>query len=352
MSLDIAISLARKDFSLDLDLQIAASGVSAISGPSGSGKTSLLRVIAGLERNAIGSVHFNGQVWQQGEVFVAPQKRHIGYVFQHGALFEHLTVEGNIRYAQRRSRANRYSLSSLISIFAIEGLMHRYPSTLSGGEQQRVAIVRAFASQPDLLLLDEPLASLDGDLKAGFYRYLEQAMQQFDVPVLLVSHDNYEIARLTDNIVRIQQGQLQGISRTSQMLTDIHGPMANDLAHSSVLQGVVQRVDEQYCLTIVQVDEQTLYLPKMSACAGEHIKVVIVASDVSVHRAPAQQTSILNQLPTTIIDFKVQECGSVLLQLAMAQQCLLAQISKKSFEQLKISKGQGIIAQIKTVALA
>jgi molybdate transport system ATP-binding protein len=208
-----ALRLGLGAFSLDVGgeqpLRFAPRGLTAIFGRSGSGKSTLLRVIAGLERRASGQIRFAGQDWQGPGLFVPPHQRRIGYVFQDARLFPHLNVRGNLEYGLKRA-AERHGpgLNDVADMLGIAPLLDRKPDTLSGGEGQRVAIGRALLSRPQLLLMDEPLASLDAPRKAEILPYLERLRDEAGLPILYVSHDVSEVARLAGQIVMVQDGRV------------------------------------------------------------------------------------------------------------------------------------------------
>jgi molybdate transport system ATP-binding protein len=196
-------------FEMDADLDMPPGGITALVGPSGSGKTTLLRCIAGLERLK-GEVRFNGQFWQDGEHFIPAHKRPVGFVFQDAGLLAHLTVKGNLLYAGRRAGQARAGIGwdEVIALLGLEPLLDRATANLSGGERQRTALGRALLSQPKLLLLDEPLSSLDPAAKAEIMPYLERLHRAFDIPVLYVSHDPAEVARLADRVLAMREGRI------------------------------------------------------------------------------------------------------------------------------------------------
>ena len=198
----------RGGFRLEAAFSAPARGVTALYGPSGSGKTTLLRCIAGLERME-GRLEVKGQVWQDGRRFLPTHRRPIGYVFQEPSLLPHLSVKGNLLYALRRSGgAARVGLEEVVGLLGLEPLLERRPARLSGGERQRVAIGRALLTQPELLLMDEPLAGLHADAKAEILPYLERLHAALDMPVIYVSHDAAEIARLADHLLTIREGRI------------------------------------------------------------------------------------------------------------------------------------------------
>jgi molybdate transport system ATP-binding protein len=198
------------DLRLDVEAQIPAQGVTALIGPSGSGKTTLLRCLAGLER-AEGEVAVGGLVWQDAKRFVAPHRRGVGYVFQEPSLLAHLSVRRNLEFAARRAdQGPGPALDDVAAMLGLGALLDRSPAALSGGERQRVAIARALLSRPNLLLMDEPLSSLDAASKAELLPYLEALHRRLRLPILYVSHDALEIARLADRVLRMEAGRLRG----------------------------------------------------------------------------------------------------------------------------------------------
>jgi molybdate transport system ATP-binding protein len=198
-------------FELDAELAVPAQGVTALVGPSGCGKTTVLRCLAGLCRLP-GRVAFRGEVWQDAGTFVPPHRRPVGYVFQEASLFPHLTVRGNLAFALKRAaragEATAHGFDELVALLALEPLLNRATQELSGGERQRVAIARALATQPRLLLMDEPVSSLDPDGKAEVLGRLEPAMAVLRIPVIYVSHDAAEVTRLADRVLSMAGGRI------------------------------------------------------------------------------------------------------------------------------------------------
>lgn len=195
-------------FRLAAEAVIPARGVTAVMGASGSGKTTLLRCLAGLAR-AEGRVAVGERVWQDGRRFVPTHERGVGYVFQEPSLLAHLSVKANLAFAAGRAGARPGpAFDEVVAMLGLEALLHRSPEALSGGERQRAAIGRALLSRPVLLLMDEPLSSLDAASKAEVLPYLEQLHRTLSLPILYVSHDALEVARLADRVVRMEAGRL------------------------------------------------------------------------------------------------------------------------------------------------
>jgi molybdate transport system ATP-binding protein len=219
------------EFQLDVTLALPASGITALWGPSGCGKTTVLRALAGLDR-VTGRVALNDEVWQDDATghFVPTHQRAIGYVIQEPTLFAHLSVIDNLRYGQRRSSKNTSArdLDAGIELLGIAGLLQRRPNTLSGGERQRVAIARALASQPRLLLMDEPLAALDAARKADILPYLERLHRTLSLPVIYVSHALAEVTRLADYVVLMDQGRALTTGTLEEVFSNVNLPVRDD----------------------------------------------------------------------------------------------------------------------------
>lgn len=210
------------DFRLNVAFAIPAQGVTVLFGPSGCGKTTVLRCIAGLER-LTGKLVVAGETWQDANQFLPPHRRPVGYVFQEASLLPHLSVRRNLLFGFRRARGDRpIAIDQVIALLGLEALLERGVTRLSGGERQRVAIGRALLSQPRLLLMDEPLASLDHERKAEVLPYLERLHEELSVPILYVTHDPAEARRLGDRIIVMRDGQASpAVDLRSHPTTDL-----------------------------------------------------------------------------------------------------------------------------------
>lgn len=214
------LSVHRRGFVLNATFEAPSKGVTGIFGPSGCGKTTLLRALAGLPPHATGHLDIDGDLWldTQAGIDMATHKRGVALVFQHAALFPHLSVRGNLKYAwdrRHQGTGSSIKLDELIELTGIGALLDRNTTTLSGGERQRVAIARALASNPRLLLLDEPLSALDQDSRESFQRFLKQLCAKTGVPTFLVSHSVTEIVELSDQVLVMERGNVgDAIPRT------------------------------------------------------------------------------------------------------------------------------------------
>ena len=352
MTIAIKLQLAREQFSLHLDTELASTGITAIYGASGVGKTTLLRWLAGLERHP-GELHFNDQCWQQGNHFTPAHRRQIGYVFQESRLLPHLNVQANLDYAwRRRCNNNGPSQSDLIDWLGLAPLLKHNTATLSGGQQQRVAIARALLSSPQLLLMDEPLAALDSASRQHILALLEQLQAHHQVPVLYISHNLEEVSQLADQLVLLEQGK---ISAQGSMLALCHRldlSLSHDPNAASIIVAEVDRHDHYYGLSEVIINgEQKIYLPTVNAAVGQSLKIRIPARDVSLTLQHPEHSSILNILPCTIDAIEQSNDAKRLVRLNLGQQSLLARLTHKSVDTLALQPGQTVYAQIKTAAL-
>lgn len=224
------------ELNLDISFEIPSRGVTALFGRSGSGKTTILRFLAGLGKKYSGDLSVNGEVWEDSKkrIFLPAHRRAIGYVFQEAHLFAHLNVSDNILYGYRRipqteKLAGKVDLEETIDLLGIRKLLTRMPAQLSGGEKQRVAIARCLLSRPKILLLDEPLSSLDVTSKLEILPYLERIRKESKIPIIYVSHSTEEILRLADTIVQIDNGKIissglaQELIPSLKYFTDLSG---------------------------------------------------------------------------------------------------------------------------------
>jgi molybdate transport system ATP-binding protein len=208
-SLEVRVHGRLGALELDVDLNVPALGVTALVGPSGCGKTTLLRCLSGFCRLP-GRVAFRGEVWQDESTFVAPHRRLVGYVFQETSLFPHLSVRGNLAFGLRRARGPvGLGFDAAVDLLGLARLLDRNTGKLSGGERQRVAMARALLTQPRLLLMDEPVSSLDLEGKAEVLARLERVLGALSVPVIYVSHDPGEVRRLANVVLAMRAGRMR-----------------------------------------------------------------------------------------------------------------------------------------------
>ncbi|MEI6708902.1 MAG: molybdenum ABC transporter ATP-binding protein [Methylococcales bacterium] len=342
-------------FSLDVDLRLPSSGITVLFGHSGSGKTTLLRCIAGLQHAPQGFLSINGSIWQDSDhkLFLPTHKRSLGYVFQEANLFAHLTVLDNLAFGLKRimQKPNTEKFKQIIELLGIEHLMERMPERLSGGERQRVAIARALVLNPEVLLMDEPLASLDSKRKQEIMPFLTRLHNELNIPVLYVTHSQQEVAQLADYLVVLENGNVQAAGLLSDTFSRVDLPLAQDKQASSVWQVKIIEHETAYHLTRVAFAGGELSLPAINAALGTALRIQIYARDVSITLEVSKVTSILNVLPATITDIVDDEDGQSVVRLQVGSQPLLAHITRKSAQLLALQTGMMVYVQIKGTSI-
>jgi molybdate transport system ATP-binding protein len=350
----LKLQVSRPGFTLDVNLSLPERGVTAIFGPSGCGKTTLLRAVAGLERQAVGRVALGDEIWQDSATghFEPPHHRALGMVFQDAALFPHLSVRDNLAFGLRRSGGNTLRGDTpVIDLLGLGGLLDRRPDNLSGGEQQRVAIARALLAKPRLLLMDEPLAALDERRKAEFLPWLEKLHDELEIPVLYVSHSLPEIARLADHLVLLDAGRSCADGPLAELLPRLDLPLSHGEEAFVVVTARVGDYDTGYALARLDFAGQSLLAPSTPRARDSVVRVRIQARDVSLAKSPQHDSSILNTLSARIVGMDEQAPGRVLARLDVGGTALLARLTKKSADLLQLAEGQSVYAQLKSVAL-
>lgn len=325
--------LTKRDFVLDVDIQVPDTGVTGVFGESGSGKTTLLRCIAGLEQEDGLPVH----------------KRNIGYVFQEPGLFPHLSVRGNIDYGARRATSRRIDTESVVDMLGIGDLLERKPDSLSGGEAQRVAIAAALLRSPDLVLMDEPLASLDRKRKDELLPYFDRLHDELSVPAIYVSHDIDEICRLCDHLVLLDEGKVAASGNLFDIVSRVDVPMLSGGNAGVVLWATP--VDHADGLTRFDFGDGDIWAPGEFATGRKPMRLRIAASDVSITRERPVETTILNVLRATVEEVHAVDQAIALVRLGAGNQGLLARVTNRSVRRLGLKPGDHVYAQVKSVTV-
>ncbi|MBF0156627.1 MAG: molybdenum ABC transporter ATP-binding protein [Magnetococcales bacterium] len=349
-------SLTLGDFHLDATLEAPDSGVTALFGPSGSGKSTFLRCLMGLIRAPGGECRLGARIWQEADdrTFIPLHRRRLGVVFQTPRLFPHLDVAGNLAYAWRRTppERRRLDIDAVVGMLKLEDLLHRDPRFLSGGEQQRVAIGRAIVTNPDLLVMDEPLSSLDHRSRHEILQDLERVFRELRTPVIYVSHDFDEILRFADRLALIERGSIRAIGPVGEMVTRLDLPLAHAADAGTVVEARVDRWDEAFALAELALGGgPRLTIPNRGWPIGAPVRVRILARDVSLTLEAPHRTSILNVIPATVRELFPENPAQVMVKLDVAGWPLLARITLKSRQNLGIHVGQSLWAQVKSVAV-
>ncbi len=361
-NLHLKIKMSRPVFELDLDLQLPGLGITAIFGPSGSGKTTLLRAVAGLEKNQVGRIQIGSHVWQdtQQGIDLPTWQRPLGYVFQESSLLPHLNVTDNLNFGLKRAEkasGNAQSdaamaLKASIELLGIGSLLQRMPDQLSGGERQRVAIARAIAMKPKLLLMDEPLASLDAARRQEIFPWLTKLRDELKMPMLYVTHSTEEVTRLADHLVVLDQGQVKAQGPVGSVLTQVFNPVVVGEDAGALIEGCIGAVDTQWHLSRVDFEGGCVWMRDAGLPVGKAVRIRILARDVSLATSEPQNTSIQNQLRGHIQSITPDVHPSqVMVVLKCGAEEVLARVTKRAVDELSLQVGQPVWAQVKSVAL-
>lgn len=348
------IKLQRDDFCLEAKFSIPEKGVLGIFGHSGSGKTTLLRCIAGLEKGVQGSIEVNNTAWLGGVENLSSQQRNIGYVFQDGRLFPHLTVNENLEYGRRRNSCsnneavNRDHLHELLNI---GHLLNRQPSQLSGGESQRVAIGRALLKEPQILLLDEPLSSLDHERKQEILPFLGKLHEELSIPMLYVSHSLEEVSFLCDHMLVMEHGRIIFKGQIHETLVSPRSPLATAGNAAAVLEGTISKQEKDFQISTVHTNNGNAIQVQGILPIGQHVRLRMLASNISLSKKAVSDSSILNILEGVITEIIEQQEAHVLLQVDVNHDILLVRITRKSYQLLALDLQQKIFVQIKAVSI-
>ena len=301
--LELNFSQTLGNHCLTINETLPANGITAIFGVSGAGKTSLINAISGLTRPQKGRIVLNGRVLNDADkgICLTPEKRRVGYVFQDARLFPHYKVRGNLRYGMAKSMVNQFD--KLVALLGIEPLLDRLPGSLSGGEKQRVAIGRALLTAPELLLLDEPLASLDIPRKRELLPYLQRLTREINIPMLYVSHSLDEILHLADRVMVLENGQVKAFGALEEVWgSSVMNPWLPKEQQSSILKVTVLEHHPHYAMTALALGDQHLWVNKLDEPLQAALRIRIQASDVSLVLQPPQQTSIRNVLRAKVVN--------------------------------------------------
>lgn len=352
MSIDVRLRIDRGGFCLDVDLRLPSRGVTALFGPSGCGKTTLLRCIAGLERAPGGVLRVDGMVWQDSATFIPPHKRAVGYVFQEPSLFPHLNARGNLEFALKRVPAaeRRGALDHAVDLLGLRPLLERRVDELSGGERQRVAIARALAASPRVLLMDEPLAALDLKRKREILPYLETLHDELEIPLIYVSHDPDEVARLADHLVVLDAGRVQAAGAVGEIFPKLTLDTADDHDVETIIEANVSGSDPDYGLSYLAFSGGRLTIPRTDLKHGQRVRVRIFARDVTLATQDPGGTSMLNHFAAVVDTVELRGATAVVC-LRLGQATLWSQITRKSLDLLGIAPGVQVYALIKSVAV-
>lgn len=300
-----SLQMMRGAFRLTAEQMLPDNGITVISGPSGAGKTTLLRCLAGLDR-AQGHVFIKGKTWQDEQVFVPVHQRSLGMVTQKPGLFAHLDVAQNIAFAVKRARGKALPqlVATMVQDFEIAHLMRRRPHQLSGGEQQRVSVVRALAANPDLLLMDEPLSAIDAESRSVVGSMLREQVEARSLQVLWVTHAPDELVRMADHVMLMRQGQIWAAGSLAELSSGRLGSdgLLPDIA--TVHDAVVLAHDGQHGFDRLQVDDHQWWVEAKDLPTGSRVRIRVLARDVLLSVTEPLDSSVPNRLQGRIIQIQ------------------------------------------------
>ncbi len=356
MSLSVAVR--HRLGSLDLDVAFeSAGGITAVFGASGCGKTSLVNVIAGLIRPNFARISVGDTVLVDTEhgIFMPAHRRRIGYVFQEARLFPHLTVEGNLAYGEWFTpKSQRYAARGpILELLGIGNLLKRRPRDLSGGEKQRVAIGRALLASPRLLLMDEPLASLDASRKAEIMPYLERLRDEVKIPIVYVSHSVAEVLRLASDVAVLAQGKLAAFGPAAEIAQRLDLVPAEEREEGgAIIDMKVASHDAEFGLTRLASAAGDIHVPGRIGPEGTPARVRIRARDVMLALAEPTHISALNVLRGTVAAISPADAYSVNVRLDCGGAAVVARITRHSAAALKLAPGTPAFAVVKAVSVS
>lgn len=355
MSLEVSVEKTLGAFTLKAEFSCGA-GITALFGQSGSGKTSVINMIAGLLRPERGRIAVDGRMLfdSAAKTDIPPHRRRIGYVFQDARLFPHLTVRQNLLYGRHFSpAAQRYApFDQVVELLGIAPLLGRRPSGLSGGEEQRVAIGRALLTSPRILLMDEPLASLDDARKSEILPYIERLRDQIGLPILYVSHAMDEVARLADTMVLMENGAVAAVGSIEDLSARTDLPLlARRQEAGAVVHARVASHDRHFGLSELHFNGGALRVPRVEQAVGAAVRLRIPARDVSLSLRKPDGISVLNVLPGRVSAIALDEGPYAEVRVAVGPTALLARVTRLSAEELDLREGREVYALVKSVAL-
>jgi len=352
--LSISVKHRLGAFAVDASFE-SDGGLIALFGRSGAGKTSLINAIAGLYRPDQGRIAIDDAVLTDTAtgIFLPAHRRRVGYVFQEGRLFPHLNVRQNLVYGRwfAPKSAAGSELDPVVELLGIGHLLTRRPANLSGGEKQRVAIGRALLARPRLLVMDEPLASLDEGRRAEIFPYIERLRDEMRIPIVYVSHSIAEVARLATTLVVMSEGKVAAIGPTAEIMGRIDlFPLTGRAEAGAILATRIAAHDPRFGLTVLRAAAGELRVPHLDLPVGAALRVRIRARDVMIALTPPEGLSALNVLPGTVAEIAAGDGPIVQLRLDCAGEALVARLTRRSVETLALAPGKPVYAVIKSIA--
>ena len=348
MTLSVAFRQTQRGFAADIAFQAPTPGTTVLFGRSGAGKSTIVAAVAGLLRPTECSITLDGERLD----VLPPERRRIGLVFQDTRLFPHLGVAANLRYGQRRAPPGPIGFDDVVALLALAPLLGRRPYTLSGGERSRVAIGRALLSQPRLLAMDEPLASLDAQHKAEILPYLARLKTALRLPILYVTHALDEVARLADTLVLIRAGHVLAAGPLAEIAARGDLPLAARDDAAAVLPARVLAHEPARQLSELEAGGRRFLVPLLPTPPGGEVRLRIPAREVILAANTPQGISVHNVIPGTVGQI-VSDTGrhAALVEVALDAGGLLARVTPDAVARLGLARGAPVLALVKSMAI-
>ena len=355
MALEV-MAKAAAPIALDVAFRVEPGEILALVGPSGAGKSTILRMIAGLWQPTEARVTVGGRPWLDTtrSIVLPPHQRRAGIVFQSYALFPHMTAEGNVMAAMGHLPASlrRPEAQRLLALVNLSGLAGRHPARMSGGERQRVAVARALARNPEVLLLDEPFSAVDRGTREKLHREICDLRAVLCMPVVLVTHDMDEAQLLADRMVVMDAGQMLRTGTTDEVMFDPVALRGMGLREAGAAIPARIAAQEADGLTRLETSAGPLWLPRIEGGPGTAVRVRIMAHEVILSRSAPSGLSALNILPATVIEVKPGDGPGALVQFAIGQDTILARITRRSASAMALGPGVACFAILKSMSVA
>ena len=352
----IKFELSQGSFKSKIEFDIATNKIIAITGLSGSGKSTIAKVICGLIKPNNGLIKLNDKILycSNSETNISPNLRNIGMVFQEPRLFSHMSVRNNLLYGQRRnSEINIIKLDKIVKILGIKDLLDRRTYNLSGGEAQRVSIGRALLSEPEILILDEPLTGLDAPRQNKILSIIKSINKNIKIPILFISHSIDEIIFIAERIIIIEKGKVAAQGTIDEIISYKKLSYFNkENQKSSLIKGTIIEQDKKQFTSTLDVDGTLMTTKIINDKIGSSHILKLFSKDISIATKKPKDISINNILETKINKVNIfKKEGSVDLILSIGKQKIISEITLKSFKKLKLKKGLRVYALVKAISI-
>jgi molybdate transport system ATP-binding protein len=339
---------------MDMAFELPSPGVTVLFGPSGAGKSTVILAAAGLLRPDECRIEVDGQIMADtaSGLWLPPERRRAGMVFQDAKLFPHMSVSTNLRFGMRRAGAGTIRFDDVVDLLGIAALLDRRPHTLSGGERQRVAIGRALLAQPHLLLMDEPLASLDAARKSEILPWLTRLKTALRLPVLYVTHDLDEVARLADSLVLVEAGRVVGFGPLAEVIASTDLPLALRDDAGALLHCRIAEHDPARELTCLEGGGARFWVPLLGGAAGSECRIRVPAREVILAGRAPDAISLHNIIPGTVRRIAADPTRrAVMVEVALPDGTLLARVTPDAIVRLTLTVGGPVLALIKSTSI-